>query len=80
MNQAINLRITHPDVNLPIILVPAIVVRQIGTTSCNSASKTLAPATSVSHASLIDIETECNAPVEVLASSDGNKGISICEI
>ena len=32
---------THPAVNLPIILVPAIVARHMGITSCNSASNTL---------------------------------------
>ena len=33
----------YPAVNRPIILVPAIVHRHIGTTSCSSASKTLQP-------------------------------------
>ena len=33
--------VTYPAVNLPTILVPAIVAWHMGITSCNSASKTL---------------------------------------
>lgn len=68
---------TYPAVNLPTILVPAMVVLQMGITSCNSASKTLHRCQrSCSFARGIKM---CSwvVPVKVLARANGDEGVRV---
>ena len=75
-----SIKTTYPAVNLPTILVPAIVVLQIGMTSCNSASNTLSRRQQPFRPfflSLCSMRTRPSIPVEVLARANGSKGVRI---